>query len=136
MTKKTIFLIFSSLLLSGCFAESMTLVQSGIGASQGKALQSAVSPSISYGIKHATGKFPVEHIILREKQKQEKKVLDMEKRVVVKTKKSFNNTKEKVIPVKDNVKSKFNKFNDNLFQVKTFTLNNFKHKPRFSYKVR
>ena len=136
MTKKTIFLIFSSLLLSGCFAESMTLVQSGIGASQGKALQSAVSPSISYGIKHATGKFPVEHIILREKQRLAKKVLDMEKRVVVKTKKSFNNTKEKVIPVKDNVKSKFNKFNDNLFQVKTFTLNNFKHKPRFSYKVR
>ena len=114
----------------------MTLVQSGIGASQGKALQSAVSPSISYGIKHATGKFPVEHIILREKQRLAKKVLDMEKRVVVKTKKSFNNTKEKVIPVKDNVKSKFNKFNDNLFQVKTFTLNNFKHKPRFSYKVR
>ncbi len=66
--------MISGLLLSGCFAESMTLVQSGLGAYQGRALQSAISPAVSLGVKQHTGKYPLEHIILREKQRLEKKL--------------------------------------------------------------
>ena len=45
MFKKLIFIISFGFLLTGCLAESMTLVQSGIGASQGRMVQfAAVSP--------------------------------------------------------------------------------------------
>ena len=73
MFYKKLYLVISGLLLSGCFAESMTLVQSGLGAYQGRALQSAISPAVSLGVKQHTGKYPLEHIILREKQRLEKK---------------------------------------------------------------
>ena len=51
MVKKIIFLILSGFFLAGCFAESMTLVQSGVGASQGRILQSTITPAVSFGVK-------------------------------------------------------------------------------------
>ena len=73
MAKRIVFLLLSSMLLIGCFAESMTLVSTGAGASQGRLIQSSLSSAASYGIKKTTGKFPIEHIITREKQRIAKK---------------------------------------------------------------
>ena len=43
-------------------------------ASQGNLAYSAASTGLSYGVKHKTGKFPVEHLFQREKQKIVKKI--------------------------------------------------------------
>ena len=136
MRKRALFLILSSILLTGCFAESMTLVQSGFGASQGRALQSTISPAISFSVKHTTGKFPVEHIIMREKQRIAKKASDFEKAIIQTTKEKAETSKEKFIPIKKNIENQVTRLNDQLIKVKTFTVKNFKHKPRFSYKAR
>tara|TARA_B100000579_G_scaffold32018_1_gene22382 strand:+ start:2800 stop:3093 length:294 start_codon:yes stop_codon:yes gene_type:complete len=50
------------LLLNGC-AESVAFLGSSIsGASNGKILQSSLNSAISYGVKHQTGKGPLEHV--------------------------------------------------------------------------
>ena len=64
-------------MLTGCFVESMTMVQSGIGASQGRVFQSAISPAISFSVKETTGMFPIEHIIKKLNIKPNQKVLDI-----------------------------------------------------------
>jgi len=136
MIRKVLFLIFSSFFLAGCFAESLTLVQSGVGASQGRVLQSAISPAVSLGIKKTTGKFPIEHIIKKEQQRIAKKALNLEDKIIKSTKRTIEISKEKIVPIKNNVENQVTKLNDNLFRIKTFAVENFKHKPRFSYKVR
>ena len=136
MIRKVLFLIFSSFFLAGCFAESLTLVQSGVGASQGRVLQSAISPAVSLGIKKTTGKFPIEHIIKKEQQRIAKKALNFEDKIIQSTKRTIAISKEKIVPIKNNVENQVTKLNDNLFKIKTFAVKNFKHKPRFSYKVR
>ncbi len=136
MINKNVILIISGLFLSGCLAESMTLVQSGIGASQGRAIQSAVSPALSFGVKQATGKFPVEHIIVREKERLAKKATDFEKQVISNYKTKISGSKKLIKPLKNNLDNKLAKINSNFIKVKTFAAENFKHNPRFSYKVR
>ena len=132
MLNRVLLLILSSLLLSGCFAESMTLVLSSIGASQGRVLQSTISPAVSFGVKNVTGKFPIEHIIVREKQRIAKKATSFEEKIIDSTKRKINASKDKMTPIKNKV----TKLNNNLVKVKTFAIDNFKHRPRFSYKVR
>ena len=133
MFKNITILVLSSIFLSGCFASSLTLVGTGASASQGRVVQSSISSAFNYGVKQTTGKYPIEHIIIREKQRLAKKVNSLEKKIIV-------GSKQKIEPVKDNIKNNINdqiaKINGNLFKVKTFATNNFKHKPRFSYKVR
>ena len=133
MFKNITILVLSSIFLSGCFASSLTLVGTGASASQGRVVQSSISSVLSYGVKQTTGKYPIEHIIIREKQRMAKKVNNIEKKII-------DGGKSKIEPVKDNIKNNINdqlaKINSNLFKVKTFATNNFKHKPRFSYKVR
>ena len=124
------------MLLTGCFAESMTLVSTGAGASQGRIVQSSLSSAVSYGVKKTTGKFPIEHVIVRERKKIAKKSSDFEKKIIESTKKKIEVSKEKILPIKDNIQNQVTKLNDNLFKVKTFATENFKHKPRFSYKLR
>ena len=136
MTKRVIFLFLSSILLTGCFAQSMTLVGTGAGASQGRLLQSSISSIASYGIKEATGKFPLEHAIKRQKQRIAKKTSDFENKIIEGTKKTIKVSKEKILPVKNNIKNKVAKFSYSLNKAKTFAEENFKHKPRFSYKAR
>ena len=136
MIRKVLFLIFSSFFLAGCFAESLTLVQSGVGASQGKVIQSTISPAVSFGIKKTTGRFPIEHIIKKEQKRIAKKALNFEDKIIQSTKKTIAISKEKIVPIKNNVENQVTKLNDNLFKIKTFAVKNFKHKPRFSYKVR
>ena len=136
MIRKVLFLIFSSFFLAGCFAESLTLVQSGVGVSQGRVIQSAISPAVSLGIKKTTGRFPIEHIIKKEQERIAKKALNFEDKIIQSTKKTIAISKEKIVPIKNNVENQVTKLNDNLFKIKTFAVKNFKHKPRFSYKVR
>ena len=136
MAKRIVFLLLSSMLLIGCFAESMTLVSTGAGASQGRLVQSSLSSAASYGIKKTTGKFPIEHIITREKQRIAKKTSELETKIIKGANKQIKISKEKVMPVKNIVEKQITKLNNNLFKVKTFAVENFKHRPRFSYKVR
>ena len=136
MNFRFIFLFLSGLLLSGCFAESMTLVQSGMGAYQGRALQSAISPAVSLGVKQHTGKYPLEHVILREKQRLEKKTTQIEKKIILKSKSKILKTKEKIEPFKRNIDNKLAKINGNFLKAKNFAAENFQHKPRFSFKTK
>jgi len=136
MAKRIVFLLLSSMLLIGCFAESMTLVSTGAGASQGRLIQSSLSSAASYGIKKTTGKFPIEHIITREKQRIAKKTSELETKIIKGANKQIKISKEKIMPVKNIVEKQITKLNNNLFKVKTFAVENFKHRPRFSYKTR
>ena len=133
MFRNITILVLSSIFLSGCFASSLTLVGTGASASQGRVVQSSISSAFNYGVKQTTGKYPIEHIIIKEKQRLAKKVDNLEKKII-------DGSKQKIEPLKDNIKNNINdqiaKINGNLFKVKTFATNNFKHKPRFSYKVR
>ena len=45
-------------------------------------------------------------------------------------------SKEKIFPLKEDIKNQVSKLHDNILKAKTFAVKNFKHKPRFSYKVR
>ena len=62
-------------LLSGCYQTSLApMLGPAATASQGNLAYSAASTGLSYGVKYKTGKFPVEHIFQREKQKIVKKI--------------------------------------------------------------
>ena len=62
-------------LLSGCYQASLApMLGPAATASQGNLAYSAASTGFSYGVKHKTGKFPVEHIFQREKEKIVKKI--------------------------------------------------------------
>jgi hypothetical protein len=128
MFRNITILVLSSIFLSGCFASSLTLVGTGASASQGRVVQSSISSAFNYGVKQTTGKYPIEHIIIREKQRLAKKVNNLEKKIVI--------SKQKIEPLKNTINNQLIKINGNLVKAKTFAENNFKHKPRFSYKVR
>ena len=67
-------------LLSGCYQTSLApMIGPAAGASQGRIAYSAASTGFSYGVKQATGKFPIEHILKREKEKIIDKVVSIEK---------------------------------------------------------
>ena len=72
--RKILVLLTTMLLLNGC-AESVAYLGSSIGgASNGKLLQSSFNSAISYGVKHQTGKGPLEHVkAYAEKVNPEKK---------------------------------------------------------------
>ena len=65
----------SLIFLSGCYQASLApMLGPAATASQGNLAYSAASTGLSYGVKHKTGKFPVEHLFQREKQKIVKKI--------------------------------------------------------------
>tara|TARA_B100001029_G_C14988459_1_gene410516 strand:+ start:34 stop:444 length:411 start_codon:yes stop_codon:yes gene_type:complete len=134
--KNITILFLSSFFLAGCFAESMTLVQSGVGAYQGNVVKSSVSPVLSLSVKHSTGKFPLEHMIKRERKRITNKASEFEKKIIETTKKQIAFSKVKISPVKSSIENQVSKLSDNLSRAKTFAKENFKHRPRFSYKVR
>ena len=72
--KKTFYLFLLIPLLNGC-VESVALLGSSVGgASSGKLVQSSLQSTISYGIKHQTGKTPLGHALAyAEKNNPEKK---------------------------------------------------------------
>ena len=116
-------------LLSGCYQTSLApMLGPAAGASQGRIAHSAISSGISYGVKNQTGKYPIEHILKREKNKIVKKIDLIEKEVV---KKSIN-AKNTLIDKKDATKKKWVLHLKEIKSVKNedaFPAN----KPRYSY---
>ena len=136
--RKLIGLLISVFLLSGCF-ESSLVIGPAIGGAQGKLAQSSTSTALSYGIKHKTGKSPIQHILKRKKEKKEKTVKTvslMEEKVLTTTNEIKHNLvkKPEVKLVKANykiIKAKITKL-----KIRTISKKVFIHEPRFSYLAR
>ena len=95
--------ILSLFFLSGCYQASLApILGPAATASQGNLAYSAASTGFSYGVKHKTGKFPVEHLFKREKQKIVKKIDAIETMVHDKS----NLVKNSIIDQKNNLQSK------------------------------
>ena len=90
-------------LLSGCYQTSLApMFGPAATASQGNLTYSAASTGLSYGVKHQTGKFPIEHIFQREKQKIVKKIDSIETMIHDKS----NLVRANIIDQKNNLQSK------------------------------
>jgi len=89
--------------LSGCYQTSLApMIGPAAGASQGRIAYSAISTGINYGVKHKTGKFPIEHILKQKKDQIVDKVVSIEKEVT----KSSISIKKKIVTQKNNLKIK------------------------------
>ena len=96
-------------LLSGCYQTSLApMLGPAATASQGNLAYSAASTGLSYGVKHKTGKFPVEHIFQREKQKIVKKIDLIETMV-----------QDKSVLVRDTINKQKNNFQSKGVKAKT-----------------
>ena len=136
--RKLISLLILLFLLSGCF-ESSLVIGPAIGGAQGKLAQSSMSTALSYGIKHKTGKSPIQHILKQKKEKKEKTVKTvslMEERVLTTTNEIKHNfvKKPEVKLVKANYKTVKAKITE--LKIRTISKKTFVHKPRFSYSAR
>ena len=90
-------------LMSGCYQASLApMLGPAATASQGNLAYSAASTGLSYGVKHKTGKFPVEHFFQSKKQKIVKKIDAIETFVEDKS----NSVKTNIIEQKNNLQSK------------------------------
>ena len=88
--------------LSGCYQASLApMIGPAATASQGNLAYSAATTGLSYGVKHKTGKFPVEHFIQSKKQKIVKKIDAIETFVEDKS----NLVKTNIIDQKNNLQS-------------------------------
>ena len=95
--------ILSLFFLSGCYQASLApMIGPAASASQGNLAYSAATTGLSYGVKHKTGKFPVEHFIQSKKQKIVKKIDAIETFVEDKS----NSVKTNIIDQKNNLQSK------------------------------
>ena len=65
--KKIIGLLFFGIFLTGCYANSLTMVGPATGVASGKLSETATSTTINHIVKKQTGKTPFEHV-LSEKQ--------------------------------------------------------------------
>ena len=118
--------------LSGCYQTSLApMIGPAAGVSQGRLAYSAVSTSVSYGVKQVTGKFPIEHILVREKNKVVDKVASIEKEVIERS----TLIKEKIIKQKDNQKVKKLRWVLGVKEIKNVTEEEAfaANKPRYSY---
>ena len=130
--RKLISLLILLFLLSGCI-ESSLVIGPAIGGAQGKLAQSSMSTALSYGIKHKTGKYPIQHILKQKKEKAVKTVSLVEEKVLTTTNKIKHNLvkKPEVKLVKANyetIKAKITKLKIQVVSKKIFV-----HEPRFSY---
>ena len=136
--RKLISLLILLFLLSGCI-ESSLVIGPAIGGAQGKLAQSSMSTALSYGIKHKTGKSPIQHILKQKKEKKEKTVKTvslMEERVLTTTNEIKHNfvKKPEVKLVKANYKTI--KAEITKLKIRTISKKIFVHEPRFSYSAR
>ena len=100
---KIFVVILSLFFLSGCYQASLApMIGPAASASQGNLAYSAATTGLSYGVKHKTGKFPVEHFIQSKKQKIVKKIDAIENFVEDKS----NSVKTNIIDQKNNLQSK------------------------------
>ena len=134
--RKSVALLISLFLLSGCFESSLVVGPAIIGGTQGKLAQSSISSALSYGVKYKTGKYPIQHILKQKKEKAVKTASLMGEKVLTATDKIKHNLvkKPEVKLVKANyetVKAKITKLKIRIISKKTFV-----HEPRFSYSAR
>ena len=71
--KKVIFVVIATVFLNGCFQVLALVGPAAGGVATGKIYQSALSYSLSYGVKQATGKTIIENVIDMNKQSRTKK---------------------------------------------------------------
>ena len=122
-------------LLSGCYQTTLApMLGPAATASQGNLAYSAASTGLSYGVKHKTGKFPVENLLQREKQKIVKKIDLIETMVQEKS----NLVKATVIDQKNKLQSKGVKAKTKVIHLKDIKIVEVKDafpasKPRYSY---
>ena len=113
----------------------MNIAGPAAGATQGRVVSSTLSTGINYGIKHSTGKYPIEHVLKREKDKIVKKVQLIENEA----KKSSASFKNKIKNQTSNVKIKEKmdslKWVLHLKEIKTVKQEEVfpANKPRYSY---
>ena len=78
--KKIVFLVVVTLFLNGCFQMVAYMGPAITGVTGGNITHSALSYGLSYSVKKATGKTPIEQVISLTKEKQEKtKAINKEK---------------------------------------------------------
>ena len=132
-----VLIILLSFFLQGCYQTTLApMIGPAASASQGRLAYSAASTSVSYGVKHKTGKFPIEHILKREKDKVVKRIDTIEKEVIEKStiiKNKFINKKNN-LKIKEKTSKKLRwvlhiKEIKNVEQKEAFPAN----KPRYSY---
>ncbi len=70
--KKFVFLTVVALFLNGCFQMVVYMGPAITGVTGGNITHSALSYGLSYSVKKATGKTPIEQVISLTKEKQEK----------------------------------------------------------------
>ena len=66
--RKVIFVVITTIFLNGCFQVLALVAPAASGVATGNIYQSAISYSVSYGIKKTTGKTIIENVIDRHKQ--------------------------------------------------------------------
>ena len=71
--KKVIFVVIATVFLNGCFQVLALVAPAASGVATGKIYQSALSYSLSYGVKKTTGKTIIENVMDMNKQSRTKK---------------------------------------------------------------
>ena len=71
--KKVIFVVIATLFLNGCFQVLALVAPAASGVATGNIYQSAISYSVSYGVKKTTGKTIIENVIDLSKDSKHKK---------------------------------------------------------------
>ena len=133
--KRLTILLFLSFFVSGCYQASlgpvMNIAGPAAGATQGRVVSSTLSTGINYGIKHSTGKYPIEHVLKREKDKIVKKVQLIENTIENEVKESSALFKNKI----KNQTSNSLKWVLHLKEIKTVKQEEVfpANKPRYSY---
>ena len=73
--KKVIFVVIATVFLNGCFQVLALVGPAASGVATGNIYQSALSYSLSYGVKQATGKTIIENVIrINEQSKTKEKI--------------------------------------------------------------
>ena len=70
--KKVIFVVVAGLFLNGCFQVLALVGPAATGVASGNIYQSAISYSLSYGVKKSTGKTIIENVIDMSKESKDK----------------------------------------------------------------
>jgi len=70
--KEVIFVIITTIFLNGCYQVVALVGPMATGATGGNVTHSALSYGLSYGVKRATGKTPIEQVISVTKEKRAK----------------------------------------------------------------
>ena len=77
--KKVIFIVFVTFFLNGCFQVLALIGPAATGVTTGNITQSALSYTLSYGVKKATGKSVIENVIDMSKNSKNKKRVAVKK---------------------------------------------------------